>query len=76
MDQVWHDRFVSDSAVASRIKAARRVTGDNGERQQVIRTVHGRGYRFVAEVLELASRSLHPCWRQPRSLGAVPNSAR
>ena len=57
MDQVWHDRFVSDSAVTSRIKAARRVTGDNGERQQVIRTVHGRGYRFVAEVLELATRS-------------------
>jgi DNA-binding response OmpR family regulator len=36
MDQVWHDRFVSDSAISSRIKAARRVTGDDGERQNVI----------------------------------------
>ncbi len=50
MDQIWHDRFISDSAITSRIKAARRVTGDDGERQNVIRTVHGRGYRFIADV--------------------------
>ncbi len=56
MDQVWHDRFISDSAITSRIKAARRATGDNGERQNVIRTVHGRGYRFVAEVAQPVSR--------------------
>src|SRR5215207_1062582 len=59
MDQVWHDRFISDSAITSRIKAARRVSGDDGERQNVIRTVHGRGYRFVADVAEAASRP-HP----------------
>ncbi|MFL5536730.1 MAG: AAA family ATPase [Gemmatimonadales bacterium] len=56
MDQVWHDRFISDSAITSRIKAARRAAGDDGERQAVIRTVHGRGYRFVAELAEPASR--------------------
>jgi DNA-binding winged helix-turn-helix (wHTH) protein len=56
MDQVWHDRFISDSAITSRIKAARRATGDDGERQNVIRTVHGRGYRFVAELAQPASR--------------------
>jgi DNA-binding winged helix-turn-helix (wHTH) protein/tetratricopeptide (TPR) repeat protein len=56
MDQVWHDRFISDSAITSRIKAARRVTGDDGERQHVIRTVHGRGYRFVADVAQPVSR--------------------
>ena len=56
MDQVWHDRFISDSAITSRIKAARRATGDDGERQNVIRTVHGRGYRFVADVAQPLSR--------------------
>ena len=56
MDQVWHDRFISDSAITSRIKAARRTTGDDGERQNVIRTVHGRGYRFVADVAQPLSR--------------------
>ena len=55
-DQVWHDRFISDSAITSRIKAARRTTGDDGERQNVIRTVHGRGYRFVADVAQPLSR--------------------
>jgi pimeloyl-ACP methyl ester carboxylesterase len=43
---------VSESALTSRIKAARRAVGDDGSAQAVIRTVYGRGYRFVAEVEE------------------------
>jgi DNA-binding winged helix-turn-helix (wHTH) protein len=53
LDQVWRNRFVSESALTSRIRAARAVLDDNGRDQQVIRTVHGRGYRFVAEVTEV-----------------------
>jgi DNA-binding winged helix-turn-helix (wHTH) protein len=41
---------VSESALTSRIKAARQAVGDDGTAQAVIRTVHGRGYEFVAEV--------------------------
>jgi pimeloyl-ACP methyl ester carboxylesterase/DNA-binding winged helix-turn-helix (wHTH) protein len=52
LDSVWGDRFVSESALTSRIKDARRAVGDDGHRQEVIRTVHGRGYRFVAPVDE------------------------
>lgn len=50
LDTVWGDRFVSESTLTSRIKAARRVVGDDGITQHVIKTVHGRGYRWVAEV--------------------------
>jgi pimeloyl-ACP methyl ester carboxylesterase len=50
MDAVWGNRFVTEAAVTSRIKQARRALGDDGQAQRVIRTVHGRGYRFVAEV--------------------------
>ena len=50
MDAVWGGRFVSETAVTSRIKQARRAMGDDGRAQRLIRTVHGRGYRFVAEV--------------------------
>ncbi len=50
LDAVWGDRFVSDSALSTRIKQARRLVGDDGTSQALIRTVHGRGYRFVAEV--------------------------
>ncbi|HKQ03156.1 MAG TPA: AAA family ATPase, partial [Actinomycetes bacterium] len=54
LDQIWGSRFVSDSTLASRVKAARRAVGDSGRQQAVIRTVHGRGYRFLAPVLEQA----------------------
>jgi DNA-binding winged helix-turn-helix (wHTH) protein len=50
LDQVWGDRFVSESALTTRIKSARQAVGDDGSAQRVIRTVHGRGYEFVAEV--------------------------
>lgn len=50
LDAVWGDRFVSESALTSRIKAARRAVGDDGTAQRVIRTVHGRGYQLVAPV--------------------------
>jgi pimeloyl-ACP methyl ester carboxylesterase/DNA-binding winged helix-turn-helix (wHTH) protein len=52
LDTVWGDRFVSESTLTSRIKAARQVVGDDGIGQTVIKTVHGRGYRWVAEVGE------------------------
>jgi predicted ATPase/DNA-binding winged helix-turn-helix (wHTH) protein len=50
LDEVWGDRFVSESALTSRIKAARRAVDDDGRAQAVIRTAHGRGYRFVADL--------------------------
>ena len=52
LDAVWGDRFVSESALTSRLKAARRAVGDDGQQQRVIATVHGVGYRFVAPVEE------------------------
>jgi DNA-binding winged helix-turn-helix (wHTH) protein len=50
LDAVWRDRFVSESALTSRIKAARQAVGDDGSAQRLIRTVHRRGYQFVAPV--------------------------
>ena len=47
---VWNGRIVSDSAVSSRIKSARRAIGDDGRAQAIIRTVHGIGFCFVADV--------------------------
>ncbi|MBC9819674.1 alpha/beta hydrolase [Terrabacter sp. MAHUQ-38] len=50
LDTVWGDRFVSESTLTSRIKVARQAVGDDGILQTVIKTVHGRGYRWVADV--------------------------
>ncbi len=49
---VWNGGPVSDASISSRVRSARQAVGDTGGRQSVIRTVHGRGFRFVAEVTE------------------------
>lgn len=54
-DNVWGDRFVSESALSTRIKQARRAVGDDGRQQGVIETVHGRGFRVIADVEEVSS---------------------
>ena len=50
VEKVWDGRIVSDSAITSRIKSARRALGDDGKAQRFIKTVHRRGVRFVAPV--------------------------
>jgi TolB-like protein/DNA-binding winged helix-turn-helix (wHTH) protein len=55
VDSVWKGRIVSDSAVTSRVKSARQALGDDGREQRAIRTVHGKGYRFVADVRPLVA---------------------
>ena len=52
LDEVWGTSYVSDSALTTRIKEARRAIGDDGRAQRLIKTVHRRGYRFVGGVHE------------------------
>jgi TolB-like protein/cytochrome c-type biogenesis protein CcmH/NrfG len=47
---VWGGRIVSDSTLTSRVNAARRAIGDDGERQHLIRTIARKGVRFVGAV--------------------------
>jgi TolB-like protein/class 3 adenylate cyclase len=47
---IWGDRIVSEAALSSQIKAARRAVGDDGVAQHTIATVHGRGFRFIAPI--------------------------
>ncbi len=53
LDTIWNGRIVSETALSSRINAARKAIGDDGDRQALIKTVHKRGFRFVGEVQEL-----------------------
>ncbi len=50
LEKIWDGRVVSDAALASRIKSARQALGDDGKSQRFIRTLHGQGLRFVADV--------------------------
>lgn len=45
---LWDDRTVTDSALSTCIKSARRAVNDSGRSQSVIKTVHGKGLRWVA----------------------------
>lgn len=51
-EAAWGGRIVSDAAIDTCIKAARRAIGDDGKTQQKIRTLPRRGFRFVAVVEE------------------------
>ncbi|MDN4473993.1 alpha/beta fold hydrolase [Demequina zhanjiangensis] len=50
LDTLWGTRFVSEAALTTALRSARLAVGDSGSAQRVIRTVHGRGYQFVASV--------------------------
>jgi len=49
---VWGGRIVSESALTTRINAARTAIGDSGEQQRLIKTLPRKGIRFVGMVLE------------------------
>jgi pimeloyl-ACP methyl ester carboxylesterase len=65
LDTIWGDRWVSESALTSRVKAARQAIGDDGRSQRIIRTVHGRGYQFIAPVTETAQGPAVPLLADP-----------
>jgi DNA-binding winged helix-turn-helix (wHTH) protein len=52
LDAVWGGRWITASALTTRIKEIRRATGDDGGTQAVVRTVRGRGYQLVAAVTD------------------------
>ncbi|HKE48307.1 MAG TPA: winged helix-turn-helix domain-containing protein [Rhodanobacteraceae bacterium] len=50
---LWADRPVTDAALSQQLRKARRALGDDGDAQRVIRTVHGRGLVWVAEIVNV-----------------------
>ena len=71
LDEVWGDRFVSESALTTRIKSVRQAVGDDGSRQAIIRTVHGKGYEFVAAVEVVDEPDVDRPTPQPRSIAGA-----
>jgi pimeloyl-ACP methyl ester carboxylesterase len=66
---IWPERFISEAALTTRVMEARKALGDSGREQRYIRTVHGRGYRFVGEVREEAADHGGEAHRPPHSPG-------
>ncbi len=57
---LWPEQYVSDSSLTYSIRAARKVIGDSGRTQRIIKTIHGRGYSFIAAVEELPDQPQTP----------------
>jgi len=49
---VWRGRIVSESALNSRISAARSAIGDTGQDQRLIKTLPRKGFRFIGMIRE------------------------
>ena len=49
-EQVWPQQFISEATLESTVRAVRQAIGDSGRAQQLIQTVYGYGYRFIAAV--------------------------
>ncbi|MDD9932043.1 MAG: transcriptional regulator, partial [Myxococcales bacterium] len=54
LDELWPGEHVNESAVPWSISHARRAIDQKRGDKGPIETVHGRGYRFVGEVTEVA----------------------
>jgi len=54
LDHVWKKTFVGESALTRCIMEGRRAIGDADRNEPLIRTVHGRGYRFEDVVTAVA----------------------
>lgn len=67
---LWGERPVTDAALSQQLRKARRALGDDGDAQRVIRTVHGRGLRWVADVVELTDAQ--PATPPPAVAPAAP----
>ena len=52
---VWPDTIVEEANLAQQIFMLRRLLGDEAERPRFIATLPRRGYRFVADVIEISN---------------------
>lgn len=57
LQKVWRGHFVGDDSLTAAVREARRLVGDDGRSQRMIRTLHGVGYRWVGEARLLAGDS-------------------
>ncbi len=75
-DALWPRSIVTETALTRCVMKARRAIGDDADRQSLIKTVHGHGYRFSADMLDdekqETTRVDTPKSKPPRELNLQP----
>jgi DNA-binding winged helix-turn-helix (wHTH) protein len=72
LDALWPGEALSESVLPRAVAAARRAVGDTRAKARVIETVHGRGYRFVAELREAEAGGPEPVLEEAGEGEGVP----
>lgn len=77
LQEVWPDTFVQETNLTVNVSALRKVLERERNGREVIQTVPGRGYRFVAPVVarELAQASIPPADSPDNECRAAPDPA-
>ena len=56
-ETVWSNVIVTDASVSTALAQVRRALGDDGQQQKYVKTVRGKGFRLVANVVDTDGRS-------------------
>jgi TolB-like protein len=74
LDKLWPDVHVSESALTTAIRDARRALNDSPTDPRWIRTVYGRGFRFVGTIGTPAAAAAAPAAAPPdqKSIAVLP----
>lgn len=51
LEAVWPGRIISETTLTACLKELRKTLQDTGKEKQIIKTIHGKGYRFIAELI-------------------------
>ena len=70
----WPDTAVSDAVLTTAMREIRVAVGDTARTPRFVQTVHGRGYRFIAPVVETTRTP--PCASRRNRFGAMQTSGR
>ena len=70
---VWRGRIVSEAALSTRLNAARSAVGDNGLRQDLIKTFQRKGFRFIGAVREEQRQTAAAAAEPPTPAFALPD---
>ena len=73
LSRVWPDTVVEENNLVVQISTLRKALGED---RDLIRTVSGQGYRFVAEIRTLAAEATIRCVEQPSDTGLQLDRAR
>ena len=73
LDALWPGLHVTPAALSTAVQKARQAVGDDGEHQAVLQTEHGKGFRFVSEVIDLSVPEADPS--VPKTGLPVPETA-